>query len=49
MKNIYIQNEAKKNFKDWTKQGLEFLLSLTSENRRIKYKIKKELEKHNKS
>ena len=49
MKNIYIQNEAKKNFKDWTKQGLEFLLSLTSENRRIKYKIKKELEKHTKS
>jgi hypothetical protein len=49
MKNIYIQNEAKKNFKDWTKQGLEFLLSLTSENRRMKYKIKKELEKYTKS
>lgn len=41
MKNIYIQNKAKKNFKDWIKQGLEFLLSLTSENRRMKYKIKK--------
>ena len=45
MKNVYIQNEAKKNFKDWTKQGLEFLLSLTSEDRRMKYKIKKKLEK----
>ena len=49
MKNIYIQNEAKKNFKDWTKQGLEFLLSVTSEDRRMKYKIKKEIEKHTKS
>jgi hypothetical protein len=45
MKNVYIQNEAKKNFKDWTKQGLEFLLSLTSEDRRMKYKIKKKLDK----
>ncbi len=45
MKNVYIQNEAKKNFKDWTKQGLEFLLSLTSEYRRMKYKIKKKLDK----
>ena len=26
MDNIYIQNEAKKDFKDWTKEGLEFLL-----------------------
>lgn len=25
MKNIYIQNEAKNNFKDWTKEGLNFL------------------------
>ena len=49
MKNIYIQNEAKKNFKDWTKQGLEFLLSVTSEDRRMRYEIKKELEKHTKS
>jgi len=24
--NIYIQNEAKKGFKGWTKEGLEFLL-----------------------
>ena len=49
MKNIYIQNEAKKNFKNWTKQGLEFLLSVTSEDRRMRYEIKKELEKHTKS
>lgn len=26
MNNIYIQNEVKKCFKDWTKEGLEFLL-----------------------
>ena len=49
MKNLYIHQESRKGFTGWTKQGLEFLLSLTSENRRIKYKIKKELEKHTKS
>jgi hypothetical protein len=49
MKNLYINREARRNFKDWTKQGLEFLLSLTSKNRIMKYKIKKELEKHSKS
>jgi len=26
MDNIYIQNEAKKNFDDWTQEGLNFLL-----------------------
>ena len=46
MKNVYIQNEAKNNFKDWTKQGLEFLLFITSEDRRMQYKIKKKLEKY---
>lgn len=45
MKNIYIQNEARKGFKDWTKQGLDFLLSLTSKDKRMQYKIKKKLEK----
>ncbi len=45
LKNIYIQNEAKKGFKSWTKEGLEFLLSLTSRDKRMKYKIKKKLEK----
>lgn len=29
MNNTYIQNEAKKDFKDWTKDGLEFLLHNT--------------------
>jgi hypothetical protein len=41
MKNVYIQNEAKKGFKDWTNQGLE----LSSKDKRIQYKIKKKLEK----
>ena len=45
LKNIYIQNEVKKGFKGWTKEGLEFLLSLTSKNKRLRYKIKKQLEK----
>ena len=45
LKNIYIQNESKNNFKNWTKEGLEFLLSLTSKDKRMKYKIKKKLEK----
>ena len=26
MSNIYIRNEAKKSFKEWTKEGLSFLL-----------------------
>ena len=26
MSNIYIQNESKKCFKEWTKEGLSFLL-----------------------
>ena len=45
MKNVYIQNEAKKGFKDWTNHGLEFLLSLSSKDKRMQYKIKKKLEK----
>ena len=45
MKNIYIQNEARKGFKNWTKQGLDFLLSLTSKDKKMQYKIKKKLEK----
>ncbi len=27
MSNVYIKSEAKQNFKDWTKEGLEFLLN----------------------
>ena len=49
LKNIYIQNEAKKGFKDWTREGLEFLLSLISKDKRMKYKIKKKLQKLMKS
>ena len=49
MRNLYINREARRNFKNWTKQGLEILVSLTRENRRMRYKIKKELEKHIKS
>ncbi len=45
LKNIYIQNEVKKGFKGWTKEGLAFLLSLTSKDKRLRYKIKKQLEK----
>ena len=45
LKNEYIYQESKNNFKGWTKEGLEFLLSLTCKDKRLKYKIKKELEK----
>ncbi|MDN5048592.1 hypothetical protein [Aliarcobacter butzleri] len=45
MKNQYIYQEARNNFKDWTKQGLEFLLALTSKDKRMQYKIKKKLDK----
>lgn len=45
MKNQYICQEAKNNFKDWTKEGLEFLQSLTSKDKRMQYKIKKKLDK----
>lgn len=49
LKNIYIQNEARKGFKGWTKEGLDFLLSLTSKNKRLRYKIKRQIEKHTKN
>lgn len=49
LKNIYIQNEARKGFKGWTKKSLEFLLSLTIKNKRMKYKIKKQIENHTKN
>ena len=44
MKNIYIQNEAKKGFKDWTKQGLEFLLLHPCINSNIKIKAQQKLD-----
>ena len=31
-----------------TKEGLEFLLSLTSKDKRLRYKVKKQIEKHTK-
>ncbi len=43
LKNIYIQNEAKKWFKGWTKEGLEFLLLYSSLSKRIKTKIESRL------
>ena len=45
MKNIYIQNEAKKNFKGWRKQGLEFLLNIDDVNKNMKTKVKKAIDK----
>ena len=39
LKNIYIQNEARKSYKGWTKEGLEFLLLYPSLSKRIKSKI----------
>ena len=46
LKNIYVQNEARNNFKGWTKEGLDFLLSLTSKDKRLRYKIKKQIENY---
>ena len=46
LKNIYIQKKKKKGFKGWTKEGLEFLLSLPSKNKRFRKKKKKQFEKH---
>ena len=43
MKNIYIKNEAKKDFNSWTKQGLEFLLLYPYLSKRIKTKIESRL------
>ena len=43
MKNIYVQNEAKKNFKGWSKQGLEFLLHYSNLSKKIKLQIQSKL------
>ena len=45
LRNKYIFQESKNNFKNWTKEGLAFLLSLRNKDERMKYKIKKKLEK----
>ena len=42
LKNIYIRNEARKNFKGWSKEGLEFLLS-TNKDERLECNLKKTL------
>lgn len=47
MKNVYIQNEAKNNFEDWTKEGLGFLLLYHSLSKRIKTKIESKLKGEN--
>ena len=49
LKNEYIYQEARNNFKGWTKEGLDFLLSLTSKDKRLRYKIKKQIENHTKN
>jgi hypothetical protein len=43
LKNIYIQNESKKSFKDWDKEGLEFLLSYDDILPEIKNKAQQKL------
>ena len=43
LKNIYIQNEARKGFKGWTKEGLEFLLSCSEILPEIKNKVQQKL------
>ena len=43
MKNIYIKNEAKKDFNSWTKQGLEFLLHYSNLSKKIKLQIQSKL------
>ncbi len=42
LKNIYIRNEAMKNFKGWSKEGLGFLLS-TNKDERLECNLKKTL------
>ena len=49
LKDEYIYQEAKKGFLGWTKEGLDFLLSLTSKDKRLRYKIKKQIENHTKN
>ena len=43
MKNVYIQNEDKKSFKDWTKKGLEFLLFYPTLSNKTKIQIKSKI------
>lgn len=43
MKNVYIQNQAKNNFKDGRKQGLEFLSFYPTLSNKTKIQIKSKL------
>ena len=43
LKNEYIYQEARNNFKGWTKKGLEFLLLYPSLSKKIKSKIESRL------
>ena len=49
LKNIYIQNEAKNNFKNWTKEGLNFLQKYYQniKDKKERKRIRKILEKFN--
>lgn len=42
---FYLKQEAKKDFKDWTKAGLEFLLHRNELKEDVKQKCKKVLER----
>lgn len=50
LKNIYIQNESKNNFKNWTKEGLNFLQKYYQniKDKNERKRIRKILEKLNK-
>ena len=43
LKNIYIQNEARKGFKGWTEEGWDFLLSCSEILPEIKNKVQQKL------
>ena len=43
LKNEYIYQEARNNFKGWTKEGLEFLLSCSEILPEIKNKVQQKL------
>lgn len=44
-RDFYLKQEAKKDFKDWTKAGLEFLLQRDELQEDVKIKCKKALER----
>ena len=44
-RDFYLKQEAKKDFKDWTKAGLEFLLQRDELQEDVKQKCKKAIDK----